>query len=92
MVSFLGRWVPKVGSNLFTFVAISGQDANIFCEHPGVQVSVTRPSRASNFGELSESYKEMAFPVRPVRELYVFVVTIFISKSDEKKRVGVTNV
>ena len=72
MVSFLGRRVPKVGSNLFTFVAISGQDANIFCEHPGVQVSVMRPSRASNFGELSESYEEMACPVRPARELYVF--------------------
>ena len=91
MVSFVGRRVPKVGSNLFTFVAISGQDANIFCEHPGVQVSVTRPSRASNFGELSESYEGMAFPVRLGKYMF-FVVTIFISKSDEKKRVGVTNV
>ncbi len=72
MLSFLGRRVPKVGSNLFTFVAILGPDANIFCEHPGVQVSVTRPSRASNFGELSESYQGMAFPVRPAWEVYVF--------------------
>ena len=79
-------------SNIFTFVPIPGQDANLFCEHLGVQVSVTRPSRESNFGELSESYEEMAFPVRPARELYVFRGHIIISKSDEKKRVGVTNV
>ena len=72
MVSFLGWWVPKVGSNIFTFVATPGQDANLFCEHPGVQVSGTRPSRASNDGELSESDEEMAFPVRPDREVYVF--------------------
>ena len=72
MVFFLGWWVPKVGSNIFTFVAISGRDANRFCEHPGVQVSVTRPSRASNVGELSESDEEIAFPVRPARQVYVF--------------------
>ena len=59
MVFFLGWWVPKVGSNIFTFVAISGQDGNRFCEHPGVPVSVTRPSMESIDEELCESDEQM---------------------------------
>ena len=44
MVSFLGRRVPKLGSHVFTSAAISVQDGNIIGDHPGEQVSVTRPS------------------------------------------------
>ena len=85
MVSFLGRRVPKVGSNLFTFVAISVQDGSIIGDHPGEQVSVTRPSMEAmyeDFGDFDDVMPELMDSESEEEDSYMLPFTPRVALGD----------